>query len=619
MKLLWSNSTPQEKITSLPEALKYGQKGWELLLQTLNDESLSVQVAAYELLQENAEPDFKQLLQLYDPYLRLKHYRTITGHSEGIRCLTISPNGQILATGSHDKTIKLWDLPSGQLRATLTGHSHWIKSLAISPDGQILASGSYDKTIKLWDLPNGQLRATLTGHSGNIECLTISPDSQILASGASDKSIKLWDLPSGQLRATLAVDLYRVGRLAISSDSQILASCEFSDQSPRNWTIKLWSFPDRELKTTLLTGKATNPIRFFGISHDGHTLIVCLPEGGIKLWDLPSGELKTTLTEKCSCCLLSADGHTLITGYTDIKLWDLATGQLKATLTGHSGRVVSSLAISPNGHTFASTGHDETIKLWDLPSGKLRTTIMAHSQFLPKVLFRINPNGPQIFAIGNTNTNIIRLWEIENPRHPRLDPIEFFHHYLTLKAALNNDSSGLKQVIEALKSKSWEIYEIAKVLLQEREESLVKQALEEYSCELSSAISIDYRRLQYLLSHQKWQEAEQETEDILLNISGCEKGADIQSILKPRTHYVFDDEPCGETCSISNQDLDVIYDLWKRYSNMYASFKHQHLPFWTNLKTKLEQIWARNEKLKSYVKKNWYSLAYSEDQKYRLD
>ena len=108
----------------------------------------------------------------------------LKAHLDTVHSLAISPDGKVLASGSGDKTIKLWSLPGGQLVTTLTGHSNSVFSLAISPDGKVLASGGGDKTIKLWSLPGGQLVTTLTGHSNSVFSLAISPDEKMLASGA---------------------------------------------------------------------------------------------------------------------------------------------------------------------------------------------------------------------------------------------------------------------------------------------------------------------------------------------------------------------------------------------------------------------------------------------------
>ncbi len=88
---------------------------------------------------------------------------------------------------------------------TLEGHSGSVQSIAFSPDGKLLASGSDDKTIKLWDTATGDVQ-TLEGHSGSIQSIAFSPDGKLLASGSGDETIKLWNIATGNLQQSIDVD-----------------------------------------------------------------------------------------------------------------------------------------------------------------------------------------------------------------------------------------------------------------------------------------------------------------------------------------------------------------------------------------------------------------------------
>jgi serine/threonine protein kinase len=165
-----------------------------------------------------------------------KLLQTLTGHSNFVYSVAYSPDGQTLASGSGDKTIKLWNVKTGNLLQTLTDHSQPVNSVAYSPDGQTLASGSVDKTIKLWNVNTGNLLQTLTYHSQRVNSVAYSPDGQTLASGSDDKTIKLWNVKTGNLLQTLTDHSDPVNSVAYSPDGQTLASGRAGSDN----TIKIW-------------------------------------------------------------------------------------------------------------------------------------------------------------------------------------------------------------------------------------------------------------------------------------------------------------------------------------------------------------------------------------------
>ena len=284
---------------------------------------------------------------------------TLEGHKQQVFSVAYSPDGKTLASGSNDKTIKLWDVKTGKERATFEGHTEGVQSVAYSPDGKTLASGGEDKTIKLWDIKTGKERATLEGHRAWVKSVVYSPDGKTLASGSDDRKIKLWDAKTGKKLATLRGHTESVLSLAYSPDGKTLASGSWDK------TIKLWDAKTgKELAT--LKGHTDWGVWSVAFSPDGKTLASGSGDKTIKLWDVKTGKELATLEghiEEVSSVAFSPNGKRLASGGHDITIWDVRTGKEQATLKGHKGDVIS-VAYSPDGTTLASASTDKTIKLW---------------------------------------------------------------------------------------------------------------------------------------------------------------------------------------------------------------------------------------------------------------
>ena len=120
-----------------------------------------------------------------------------------VSSVSFSPDGNTLASGSRDKTVRLWDATTGSPLRTLTGHTSLVSSVSFSPDGNTLASGSRDNTVRLWDATTGSPLRTLTGHTSPVLSVSFSPDGNTLASASLDKTVRLWDATTGSPLRTL--------------------------------------------------------------------------------------------------------------------------------------------------------------------------------------------------------------------------------------------------------------------------------------------------------------------------------------------------------------------------------------------------------------------------------
>src|SRR5947209_11211551 len=193
LRPVYWQGAPLGKLQALPtDAKPVTGSGWQGLDEAFYDVAEGIRKAVEELEEQpsNGSPGrhaeiSKQVSARLVPAIKPEEFtlkRTLEGHAENVNSIAISPDGQTLASGSWDKTIKVWNLYTGQLFHILTGHSDYVNSVTISSDGQTLASGSDDNTIKLWDLYTGQLLHTLEGHAEDVSSVVISTDGQTLAS-----------------------------------------------------------------------------------------------------------------------------------------------------------------------------------------------------------------------------------------------------------------------------------------------------------------------------------------------------------------------------------------------------------------------------------------------------
>jgi WD40 repeat protein len=327
----------------------------------------------------------------------------------GVRGVAVSPDGSLLATGSMDGTVRVWNLSTGEKLKTLEGHSKNVNSVAFSPDSSCIVSGSDDKTVQVWDASSGEHLKTLEGHStGRVTSVAFSPDGRRIVSGSYNSTVRVWDASSGKLLKTLRVGghsswVLTVLSVAFSPDGRRIVS------GSNDNTVRVWDGSSGEQLKTLEGHSGT--VYSVAFSLDGKRIVSGSYDKTVRVWDASSGGHLKTLeghSSMVSSVAFSPDSRRIISGSHDktVRVWDASSREHLKTLTGHSSRVMS-VASSPDGRRIVSGSDDNTVRVWDASSGEQLKTFEGHSDMVRSAAF--SPDGRHIVSRSWDNT--VRVWD----------------------------------------------------------------------------------------------------------------------------------------------------------------------------------------------------------------
>jgi WD40 repeat protein len=407
-----------------------------------------------------------------DPYLPLHHDGVV-------RSLAFSPSGAYLASASNDRTVKVYDLQSGQTR-TYRGHTDIVlnvsfspdskllasagmayevkfwdpaqdqqsrtlgevppsgfepsfpndSKLAISPDSKLIASTSDHKTVRVWEAATGKEVRTFRGHESDPIAVAFSADSKLIASGggrllANSGEILIWEVQTGKVVRKLTGHTGRVRSLAFSLDGRYLASGSEKERElfqpdrtkEKPGTVILWNAATSQALFTLRG--YSDSVQSLAFSRDSKLLASASDGGVVKLHDVATGQELFTLPHAGTCVALNRDGTQLAVGSGRRGAGSITVSETATAIPAFTleghGDQVAGVDFSPDGKRLASASHDGTVRLWYLHTRQEILNLKQSGQ-MECVLF--SPDGQFLAAVGGYISRPGRLWIWDAPKAP---------------------------------------------------------------------------------------------------------------------------------------------------------------------------------------------------------
>jgi WD40 repeat protein len=343
------------------------------------------------------------------------------GHKDEVLCVSITPDGRLAASGSRDRTVRVWDLERGRCLHTFEGHKREVKGVGITADGRRVVSAGWDGTIRVWDVTSGRCQMIIDVENvdqftkykskSSINGLTISPDGKKALTGDVFSNLMLWDLETGENLKSLKG--HRFECVVAVHDFRIAVS------GSNEQTIQVWDLETGECLRTL--SGHTQDIWGVSISADGSRAVSGGQDNTVRVWDIErgvragAGEIHLDSVEDIAVTpdgkMAASRSRSLSGQHTPwkyaLRTWDFKTGEPLHSLKGHK-QEVKSVALSPDNRSAVSVSSDQMVYVWDLETGKNVKSGREHRDWIYDV--KVTPDGRR--AVTSDSKGNIFIWDM---------------------------------------------------------------------------------------------------------------------------------------------------------------------------------------------------------------
>ncbi len=390
---------------NLEHAFRANLAGWSSRLHPLRvrfEHPGSIQTVAFS-------PD-GQIVAVGGDDATVRFYESATGepigtpmiHPMAVRAVVFAPNGEAIVTTCEDSYVRFWEVKTSQRIGPTLLHKASVLGVAYSPDGRIVVTGSTDSTARLWDVETGSPIGPALCHDNYVDAVAFSPDGRAVLTASWDKTARQWDVATGKPIGPPLEHQDWVSSVAYSPDGKTILTGSY-DRTARLWNRRT----GRPVGRRMMHQHCVGTVAF---SPDGSKILTGSYDGTARLWDVESGQPIGTLLRHrhtVSSVTFSPDGRWLLTGGFDgtARIWGIAT--TSSRMFSHHG-FIRAMRFSPDGRTILSASEDHTARLWDAATGAPIGPPLTHSDAVEAIAFSTDGN----YAVTGSFDHTARLWDV---------------------------------------------------------------------------------------------------------------------------------------------------------------------------------------------------------------